>query len=47
MSKDKPELSQKDWPAWFYGPAGEAEIFNSPDDVPDGWKDHPAPLIDL
>jgi|688.fasta_scaffold1575509_1 hypothetical protein len=28
-------------PAWFYGPNGEAEIFNDPSDVPAGWRDHP------
>lgn len=27
---------------WAYGPNGEAEIFNSPDDVPKGWADTPA-----
>lgn len=29
------------FPAWYYGPAGEAAIFDSPDCVPDGWRDHP------
>jgi hypothetical protein len=28
-------------PAWFYGPNGEAEIFNDLSDVPAGWRDHP------
>ena len=31
MSKDK------DWPAWFNGPDGETQIFNSADEVPAGW----------
>jgi hypothetical protein len=35
-----------DWPAWFYGPNGEAEIFASEADVPDGWRDTPAPAVD-
>ena len=29
------------WPGWFYGPNGEAKIFQSPDEVPKGWEDHP------
>lgn len=29
------------FPAWFYGPNGEAEIFNSPDEIPAGWADAP------
>lgn len=27
----------KDWPAWFNGPKGESAIFESADDVPNGW----------
>jgi hypothetical protein len=27
------------WPAWRYGPNGEAAIFLRPEDVPEGWKD--------
>jgi hypothetical protein len=30
------------FPAWFYGPNGEAEIFQAEEDVPAGWVDHPA-----
>lgn len=29
------------WPGWWYGPDGEAEIFNGPLEVPEGWHDHP------
>lgn len=29
------------WPAWYYGPNGEAEIFQKAEDVPKGWQDHP------
>lgn len=32
-----------DWPAWFYGPGGEARIFQRREDVPDGWGDAPKP----
>lgn len=30
-----------DWPAWFYGPDGEARVFDAPDDIPAGWADAP------
>ena len=30
------------WPSWRYGPNGEAEIFKTADDVPEGWFDHPS-----
>ena len=32
------------WPAWRYGPDGEAAIFDGPDDVPEGWGTTPTPL---
>lgn len=31
----------KNFPAWYYGPEGEARIFSEEDDVPKGWKDRP------
>lgn len=36
------EEHEKNWPAWFYGPDGAAEIFQSEADVPKGWEDHPS-----
>lgn len=30
------------WPGWYYGPNGAADIFNGPDEVPEGWEDHPS-----
>ncbi len=30
-------MSKSEWPAWFNGPKGETEIFESADDVPTGW----------
>lgn len=30
------------WPAWFYGPKGQSEIFQSEEQVPEGWEDHPS-----
>jgi hypothetical protein len=29
-------------PAWFYGPNGQAKIFDDLKDVPAGWQDHPS-----
>lgn len=29
------------FPAYWYGPAGEAEIFQSEDEIPEGWVSHP------
>lgn len=34
----------QDWPAWRYGPGGEAQIFQQAGDVPQGWVDHPGKL---
>lgn len=36
MSKN---YAHKDWPAWRYGPDGKGKVFNTPDEVPDGWTD--------
>jgi hypothetical protein len=36
----------KSWPAWFYGPNGEAEVFERKDDVPAGWTDSPQEKTD-
>jgi hypothetical protein len=33
---------EQEFPAWFYGPKGESQIFQSGKEVPSGWKDHPA-----
>ena len=41
MSKSKQE-----WPAWFYGPKGESNIFQNKDEVPKGWKSHPSEFKD-
>lgn len=29
------------WPAWRYGPDGQKAIFESPEEVPEGWGDVP------
>lgn len=35
-----------EWPHWFYGPDGQAEIFNSRAEVPHGWTKAPAKLFE-
>lgn len=32
------------WPAVRYGPNGQADIFQSADEVPEGWVDHPSKI---
>ena len=39
MSKKK--TPNTNFPAWYYGPDGQAEIFNEEDAVPEGWADSP------
>lgn len=34
-------MAKHSWPAWRYGPGGQAQIFHSPEEVPEGWEDHP------
>lgn len=34
------------FPSWRYGPNGAADVFQSADDVPDGWQDHPSLVPD-
>jgi hypothetical protein len=36
----------QDWPAWYYGPKGEAAIFEGGDDIPKGWTTTPKPPAD-
>lgn len=33
-----------DWPAWRYGPGGEARIFQEDEPIPEGWVEHPSLL---
>lgn len=34
------------WPAVFYGPDGQNQIFQRPTEVPEGWHDNPAKVGD-
>lgn len=40
---EQPQYLYQEWPAFFYGPNGEADIFNSKEEVPKGWKPEPPP----
>lgn len=31
----------QDWPSFRYGPNGERQVFQRPEDVPEGWQDSP------
>lgn len=33
------------WPSWRYGPGGQARVFDSGEDVPVGWHDHPSKVV--
>jgi len=35
-------MDNKSWPAWYYGPNNQAEMFSSAEEVPAGWVDHPS-----
>lgn len=37
-------MEKVQWPAWYYGPNGQAEVFESEALVPKGWVDHPSKL---
>lgn len=38
----KKTYTHQSWPAWFFGPNGAKQIFQSADEVPAGWQDHPS-----
>lgn len=33
------------WPSWRYSPDGNSAIFHGPQDVPEGWEDHPSKVF--
>lgn len=39
-------MNDNKWPAWFYGPNGQSDVFESADEVPEGWQDHPSKVAD-
>lgn len=38
----EPLHTSRDWPSWRYGPGEQSAIFNSPEEVPEGWEPHPS-----
>jgi hypothetical protein len=42
LARESAPYVHQEWPAWFYGPNGAAHIFNSPEEVPNGWASHPS-----
>lgn len=40
---EQPPYKYSAWPAWRYGPGGEAKVFQRIEDVPVGWVDTPQP----
>lgn len=43
MFEEQPPYVFVAWPAWRYGPNGEAAIFEEHDVVPEGWTENPQP----
>jgi hypothetical protein len=39
-------MTKVSWPAWFYGPNNQAEIFTAESQVPAGWQDHPSKVTE-
>lgn len=35
-------MNAQHWPSWWYGPKGESAVFESANDVPRGWHNHPS-----
>lgn len=35
------------FPSWRYGPNEQAEIFQSAEEIPAGWRDHPSLVADI
>jgi hypothetical protein len=35
-------MDDNQFPQWAYGPGGASDVFNSADEIPAGWVDHPS-----
>lgn len=35
-----------DFPAFYYGPGDQKRVFQSAEDVPEGWEDHPSKVAE-
>lgn len=40
--KEEPQAPAESFPSVRYGPGGDARVFQSAEDVPAGWEDHPS-----
>jgi hypothetical protein len=38
---EKQPYAHQPWPSWRYGPDGASAVFETEQDVPAGWADHP------
>jgi hypothetical protein len=38
---EQPPYEYAAWPAWYFGPDGQKQIFQSEEEVPEGWVDSP------
>lgn len=38
---EQPPYEYQPWPSWRFGPNGQKAIFQSEEEVPDGWTDSP------
>jgi hypothetical protein len=43
MFEEQPPYIYIAWPAWRYGPDGEAALFEEHDVIPEGWTETPQP----
>jgi hypothetical protein len=39
-------MDDNQFPQWAYGPGGASGVFNSADEIPAGWVDHPSKVKD-
>jgi hypothetical protein len=42
MQEEQENAVQPDTRVWAYGPGGQAQIFDHPEQIPEGWEDHPS-----
>lgn len=45
MPRRTRQIVSNQWPAWMYGPNGEASVFNSAEEVPFGYTHRPGELF--
>lgn len=40
------EAANDEFPAYYYGPNGQSQLFQHAAEVPEGWRDHPSKVRD-